>query len=405
MAGTAFRLGSPEWATGFRCDGIGRGHPQRVRAERRTECVRRCGLPKTPRLSTLGQRGHGAGASPVVVPVVARDILPPSEAAMMPYDEPDGLASAAWTSPTEPDGDGPVPVAGPLRWDRTVPRALVHRRSVCEVLLTDALALGGDRYGFAVQWPRRQVVDRVLRDDPVDPLLVAETVRQCGLMLTTAFWRTPESATAVIKDMAVHITADRARQAGYGALDLTCLAQVGQTRTDAGEAWPTMSRVSFELVADDVLVARARGEVRLLTEPQYAAARKVRRWDQPRACPDLTPVDASAVGLRDSAAVMVGRDGQGSVCVRPADLSHPFFFDHPSDHVPGMALIEAARQAAHLSGASGGLRLRAIGFQADRFVDWGRAARIHGDTRAEGWHFGIDQDGRTVAHGFLGYAP
>lgn len=324
---------------------------------------------------------------------------------MTPYDAPDGLASAAWTSPTAPDGDVPLPVAGRLRWDRTVPRALVHRRSVCEVLLTDALALGTDRYGFGVQWPRRQVVDRVQRDDPVDPLLVAETVRQCGLMLTTAFWRLPESATAVIKDMAVRITADRPRPSGYGAADLTCHAHVEQSRTDAGGSWPAMSRVSFDLVADDVRIARARGEVRLLTGPQYAEARKVRRWDQPRACPAVTPVDAPAVGLRDSAAVMVGLDDQGAVCVCPADLHHSFFFDHPSDHVPGIALIEAARQAGHLSGALAGRRLVAVGFQADRFVDWGRAARIHGDARAEGWHFGIDQGGRTAAHGFLGCVP
>ncbi|WP_280409454.1 AfsA-related hotdog domain-containing protein [Nocardia brasiliensis] len=28
------------------------------------------------------------------------------------------------------------------------------------------------------------------------------------------------------------------------------------------------------------------------------------------------------------------------------DPAHPFFFDHPMDHVPGMLLLEAARQAA-----------------------------------------------------------
>jgi hypothetical protein len=30
-----------------------------------------------------------------------------------------------------------------------------------------------------------------------------------------------------------------------------------------------------------------------------------------------------------------------------ADTEHPNFFDHPVDHVPGMVLVEAARQAAH----------------------------------------------------------
>ncbi|WP_268254571.1 AfsA-related hotdog domain-containing protein, partial [Streptomyces humidus] len=29
------------------------------------------------------------------------------------------------------------------------------------------------------------------------------------------------------------------------------------------------------------------------------------------------------------------------------DFSHPVLFDHPADHVPGMLLLEAARQSAH----------------------------------------------------------
>jgi 2-oxo-3-(phosphooxy)propyl 3-oxoalkanoate synthase len=323
---------------------------------------------------------------------------------MTAYDEADAPAPTGRVPADAAAGEGSVPVVRGLRWEHTVPRSLVHRRSVCEVLLTDAMALGTDRYRFAVQWPKRPVVDRVLRDDPVDPLLVAETVRQCGLMLATAFWRTPESATVVIKDLSVQVTADRTRPSGYGAVDLTCHTRVERARMGEGGSWPVMSRLSFDLVAAGVRMAQARGEMRLLTGPQYAAARKARRWDHPRACPAVSPVDPAAVGIQDATAVMVGRDVQGAVCVGPADLGHPFFFDHPSDHVPGIALIEAARQAAHLGGALAGRRLVAVGLQADRFVDWGRAARIHGEARAERWHFGIDQDGRTAVHGFLEHA-
>nr|WP_248002016.1 AfsA-related hotdog domain-containing protein [Streptomyces sp. RPA4-2] len=31
------------------------------------------------------------------------------------------------------------------------------------------------------------------------------------------------------------------------------------------------------------------------------------------------------------------------------DTAHPTFFDHPVDHIPGMVLLEAARQAALVS--------------------------------------------------------
>jgi hypothetical protein len=94
---------------------------------------------------------------------------------------------------------------------------------------------------------------------------------------------------------------------------------------------------------------------------------------------------------------------EGLVLVDPADPLHPFFFDHPSDHVPGMALLEAARQSAAL--ASGGRLLRPVGawLRALRFTEARPAAVVecvdHGLTCV----FRVRQGGGVTACGVLRY--
>ncbi|MYU48012.1 hypothetical protein GTV15_14040, partial [Streptomyces sp. SID7803] len=41
-----------------------------------------------------------------------------------------------------------------------------------------------------------------------------------------------------------------------------------------------------------------------------------------------------------------GSGGNPRWLLTPPDLNHPILFDHKGDHVPGMVLLEAARQAA-----------------------------------------------------------
>jgi hypothetical protein len=94
---------------------------------------------------------------------------------------------------------------------------------------------------------------------------------------------------------------------------------------------------------------------------------------------------------------------EGLVLVDPADPLHPFFFDHPSDHVPGMALLEAARQSAAL--ASGGRLLRPVGarLRALRFTEARPGAVVecvdHGLTCV----FRVRQGGGVTACGVLRY--
>lgn len=100
---------------------------------------------------------------------------------------------------------------------------------------------------------------------------------------------------------------------------------------------------------------------------------------------------------------MLVRAPSGTLLVAPADLRHPRFFDHPSDHVPGMVLLEAARQAACLAGASPG-RLNGCHMQALRFTEWNAPVHVECAPAEDGWAFQITQNGDTTASGTLSFA-
>ena len=93
------------------------------------------------------------------------------------------------------------------------------------------------------------------------------------------------------------------------------------------------------------------GEALLIPEALYERVRSVRSDGQPtdRAAP--VPVEPLRVGRRLRRNVVVGdaQFGDGELhCAVVTDTTHPSFFDHPQDHVPGMMMLEAARQAALL---------------------------------------------------------
>jgi 2-oxo-3-(phosphooxy)propyl 3-oxoalkanoate synthase len=83
----------------------------------------------------------------------------------------------------------------------------------------------------------------------------------------------------------------------------------------------------------------------------------------------LLPERPGRVGRPMSDGVVLGRRVESTRWQLRVDTTHPSLFDHPVDHVPGMLLMEAARQAAlSVTYPSSGLPLAmACGFQ--RFVE------------------------------------
>lgn len=290
-----------------------------------------------------------------------------------------------------------------LSWSRTVAREAVHRTSVAEVLLTDVRALGGDRFAAAVQWPRSHPTFPHGPDGRHHPLMVAETLRQLGVYLPSRHFTTAAGAHFVIKDLSFALDPSAEPRVDHGATDVVCRAAVADVRTTPCGRFVSGLRLDIRLLTDGVPFARAGGTARFLAPEAYETAR--RAAPEPAARPRsevLARPSPRSVAVPAERDVMVVREG-GALRLDPADLRHPFFFDHWSDHVPGLVLLEAARQAASL--ATGGVLTRPFGcrLRALRFTEFAPPARVECVPHGRTCVFRLRQAGEWTAVGALRY--
>ncbi|MFB6890748.1 ScbA/BarX family gamma-butyrolactone biosynthesis protein [Kitasatospora sp. NPDC056327] len=254
-----------------------------------------------------------------------------------------------------------------LRFDRHLPREAVHKYADAEVLLTDAVRLGAARFAVAALWPRDHHLGRRSAGAAADPVLMAETVRQTAIHLAHRFHGSTYGHPFVLNDLAVDLD---------GALPA-----VGPDGLDVGldlQSPPAVLRPGRERFALEGVawaghrpVGRVRMRWEVLEPARYALIR--RRSAEAAAEPETAPAstvvpEPRRVGQTADRDVLVAADPARADrwWLRPFE-GHPVLFDHPVDHVPGMVLLEAFRQAAAscgAGGAAGGLREISTGFTA-----------------------------------------
>ncbi|MEV6810253.1 ScbA/BarX family gamma-butyrolactone biosynthesis protein [Streptomyces sp. NPDC051132] len=318
-----------------------------------------------------------------------------------------------------------------LSWSRTVARELVHRVSVAEVLLTDVLRLDETRFTAAACWSRSHPTFPVDGRAVHHPLMVVETLRQLGIFIPLRYFGLPVDTRMLITDVFFTTEPDAQPQACPAATEVTCRVRVTGLRTGADGATGGL-RLHTEFLADGAVFARAGGGARFLSPERYAALRgPFAGTRQPPASDGLLRPDPARLGVPHARDVVVGLagehgralsgehrrvlpDGAGGrhprlrppareVLVDAADPWHPFFFDHDTDHVPGMVLLEAARQAAAL--ASDGALSQPTGARltARRFTEFAPPARVVCVPHHRTCVFRFVQDGQQRAFGVLHY--
>lgn len=225
----------------------------------------------------------------------------------------------------------------------TVPRELVHRAAVAETLLTGWSRTAPDRFQVSAQWPRAHELHVSSDRTAYDPLLVVETVRQSGTLIAHTEYDVPLGHHFVLNEFQVETFR---RHLAVGALPAELVVEVAFTEVRHRGTRPSGARYTAEVLRAGERVARADVSFTCLSDAVYRRLRGVR-----------DPARSSAVPLRPGLpATGVERVGPADVVLAPTDTpdrwqlrvdtAHPVFFDHPLDHVPGMLLLEAARQAA-----------------------------------------------------------
>ncbi|NEA65561.1 ScbA/BarX family gamma-butyrolactone biosynthesis protein [Streptomyces sp. SID12488] len=273
-------------------------------------------------------------------------------------------------SPTRAPGTDTASPTGSLL-TTTVPRGYVHRAAVAEVFLTGweaaptahaAPTTASDSFVVRAQLPRGHALFAPAHGHQ-DPLLLLESIRQAGTLLSHAEYGVPFGHQFLMWGLSFAAT-PAALTTGATPTDVelhtVCHDIVRRGRTISG------MRYDVSVRRDGVPVATGGASFGVTSPAVHRRLREGRPTVVDRALP--TPVDPAEVGHTDPGNVLLAAPARTGANGRPnsrvsggenrwanswanrwelrVDTGHPILFDHPVDHVPGMLLIEAARQAA-----------------------------------------------------------
>ncbi|MFI1970048.1 hypothetical protein BLA24_18495 [Streptomyces cinnamoneus] len=243
------------------------------------------------------------------------------------------------------------------RLTTTVPREFVHRAAVAEVLLTGWRREGEDRFLVTAQWPRGHSFFTPVAGAGGrrhDPMLVTETIRQVGSLIAHAEFDVPLGYQFLMWDLSVTTHPERLA-VGPVPAELVLEVRCSDVRRRAG----TLAGLRYDVVLrrDGAIAATGNASYTCASPEVYRRLRGNREPGLPtRTAPAvppelvgrhssfdvvLAPAASPAGGPADASAA--GRAGRWLL---RAEGDHPVLFDHPVDHIPGMVLLEAARQAS-----------------------------------------------------------
>ncbi|MFI1888403.1 ScbA/BarX family gamma-butyrolactone biosynthesis protein [Streptomyces jumonjinensis] len=257
------------------------------------------------------------------------------------------VARAVSTGQPGPTPGQPGLSTGQPNLTTTVPREYVHRAAVSEVFLTrwEPWEPGGaDCFTVTAQWPRGHALFTP-SGGYQDPLLLAESVRQTGTLLAHAEYGVAFGHQFLMRSLSFS-AAPGALTTGPAPteveLRVTCHDMVRRAGRLAGMSY----RVT--LVRDGVRAATAEAAFSCASPSVYRRLRGERSTTTTLPVPPgIPPAVVGRADPRDVVLAAAGPHRRHHQWQFRVDTSHPILFDHPVDHVPGMALIESARQAAH----------------------------------------------------------
>ncbi|MEU6996026.1 ScbA/BarX family gamma-butyrolactone biosynthesis protein [Streptomyces sp. NPDC046465] len=221
-----------------------------------------------------------------------------------------------------------------------MPRQYVHRAAHAEVFLTGHEKTGENTYAVGGQWPRAHTYFTTADGRSHDHLQVCETFRQTGIYLAHTEHGVPLDHHFVMQGMTVSTHPERLA-IQYTPTDLT----INTTFVRRGPNFTA----SFTVINDHRVIATGRGDFTCVTPAAY---RRIRT--NPHLAPTLndlhyspTNQDPTVFGRTHSHDLVLAPTHQPHTWLLNPDPRHPVLFDHNGDHIPGMVLIEAARQSAH----------------------------------------------------------
>jgi 2-oxo-3-(phosphooxy)propyl 3-oxoalkanoate synthase len=251
-----------------------------------------------------------------------------------------------------------------------VPREFVHKAAHSEVLLTGWRQCGESEFEVGAQWPRDHGFWRTDSDGVQDPMLLVETTRQVLPMLSHAAYGVPPGHQLIWDRYRCTFTAPLLRTSGRPA---EVVLNLSASKAPAVNG--RLRNLSLQMTV-------THAGHRLATALTVFSALSPEVYGRLRGIGTITPFEAMAAALPAPGPVapaLVGRESERDVVLAPADepgrwqlrvlTSSPWLFDHPVDHIPGMLLMEAARQCGNLSAYGPPSQLVGIDAEFERYLD------------------------------------
>jgi len=258
-----------------------------------------------------------------------------------------------------------APAQTDLTFDQTVPRAIAHRQAVGEVFITDSARIAEDEFLLAWQIPRAHSLWGDRRVPFHDPFATAEAARQGCFVIVHRYLGIPLDLPFSLQRFEFQVTSDLRPYRDDERTPLQGLLRyrIGQQEFRGGELGSMTIQGDLEI--GGVPTMTISGDVVFLSRDDYRALRSFQRSRKPLGSvpphKPVTPVAPAAVGRRDERNIVVG---EPAALAFPAgllryplviDRSHPSYFDHDYDHVPGPFIVEGSRQAGLLAAGSSGV--------------------------------------------------
>ncbi|UZK56518.1 ScbA protein [Streptomyces drozdowiczii] len=266
-------------------------------------------------------------------------------------------------------------------------RRMAHRPDVRDLFATGVARLSDTRFRVPAHWPRAHRFFGPVAGHQ-DPLLIAETMRQAAILVCHAELGVPLGDAFVMWELR-YTTAAGHLVLGGGPWDVMVEVNCSDIRR-RGSGLGSM-RVGFVLRRDGAVLAVCGSRISCTSAAAYRRLRGHRPTAAAPPPPALAPRTVGRTAERDVVLAPPAAPGRWQLRL---DTGHPTLFGRPNDHVPGILLLEAARQAANAT-VPGFLP---VTLRSDflRYVELDRPCWIEAATAPAGVLVRAVQDGETV---------
>ncbi|MFD3542973.1 ScbA/BarX family gamma-butyrolactone biosynthesis protein [Streptomyces sp. NPDC058662] len=284
------------------------------------------------------------------------------------------------TQPTLPAVNSTCDDAPHGRLTTTVPRELVHRAAVAEVFLTGMCRPAEDRFHVTAQLPRGHSFFTPIAGTHYDPMIICETIRQVGSYVAHQAFEVPLGHQFLLWSLDYTTAPEHLLIGDTPAgvdLDVVCAeVRMRGTQLQALRYQVTMRHGETVLATGDVGYTVA--------SPAVYRRLRAGHLDQ-RPIPSLpsAPLQPAQVGRYSPFDVVLAaapqQPGADATWQLRYDTRHPVLFDHLGDHLPGMVLLEAARQAAVALTPAPAVLPASVTSTYQRYAEFGSPLWIHAE--------------------------